>query len=251
MPENPALNEGTWHQAEEYIRKAFLDLDDASQDLKTKYSQIGFTESSTSVKRRIARVVEIPAGTKLFKLTKWQEKLERNPMSPWWSTHGSFQEDNLGARGIFEHAMLNGVSMREFARFVSAVVLEWNSLDYYVEVQTNVAIKAYWGQFAPQVGAEHDKEALKRAQMTLSTSSTNRGTVTTVQYEGSDEDIYIPDYLGGFGAWQFYIPNFNPAWINRPSVTNIQSTDQDKLATHLGIAGDRLAELKRLSAMVR
>ena len=87
--------------------------------------------------------------------------------------------------------------------------------------------------------------------MTLSTSSTNRGTVTTVQYEGSDEDIYIPDYLGGFGAWQFYIPNFNPAWINRPSVTNIQSTDQDKLATHLGIAGDRLAELKRLSAMVR
>ena len=102
MPENPALNEGTWHQAEEYIRKAFLNLDDASQDLKTKYSQIGFTESSTSVKRRIARVVEIPAGTKLFKLTKWQEKLERNPMSPWWSTHGSFQEDNLGARGIFE-----------------------------------------------------------------------------------------------------------------------------------------------------
>ena len=125
-------------------------MDDASQDLKTKYSQIGFTESSTSVKRRIARVVEIPAGTKLFKLTKWQEKLERNPMSPWWSTHGSFQEDNLGARGIFEHAMLNGVSMREFARFVSAVVLEWNSLDYYVEVQTNVAIKAYWGQFAPK-----------------------------------------------------------------------------------------------------
>ena len=36
MPENPALNEGTWHQAEEYIRKAFLNLDDASQDLKNQ-----------------------------------------------------------------------------------------------------------------------------------------------------------------------------------------------------------------------
>ena len=45
--------------------------------------------------------------------------------------------------------------------------------------------------------------------------------------------MYLPDKLGGFGAWQLYIPNFNKQLIDPSAIINLDATDNAKLKAYL------------------
>jgi hypothetical protein len=237
--ENPDLDEGAFQRLDPGTTGAFLSISDATSDVQRQYASAGFRDGAGQ--QRVVRVVPLRAGTRLFKLTRYPEQLERDTLSPWWSSASPFEEADLGAREVFETALLNGVTMREFVRFVSAVSLDWNLLAWYVEVTLSTDVKAYWGQFAPQQGAHGPAR-----DATVEYRDGPGGAESWVRYDGasqSDSGVYLPDVLGGFGAWQAYLPAFATRYVVPSKVTNIPATDNAALAAHFGVSAHRLAEL--------
>ena len=56
----------------------------------------------------------------------------------------------MGAKGVYETAVLNGIDFSSKVRYFSAVKLEWNTLANYVEVTIgSQKINAWYGKFAP------------------------------------------------------------------------------------------------------
>ena len=167
-----------------------------------------------------AEIVTLPKDMSLFKLSAGVVKADpkRGTLTPWWSPVQPFQEDKLGAVGRFQEARLNKVSMREMVRFASAVSVDWNDLDNYLEVSLDESVKCFWGQYTPQPAFQDAKSIKGRVKF----------------FEHQAKNIYTPDILGGIEAWQFFIPNLLPAHVKVEPT--IPAHDMGALAVHLGIS---------------
>jgi len=121
------------------------------------------------------------------------------------------------------------VTFRDLVRFISAVPLDWNKLDWYVEIVLKYDIYAFWGQFAPQ-------ESIQKAPPQETTLTMQHGTLSGwsnyVDY-GDGQKVYLPDNLGGFGAWQLYIPSFDKHLIEPSQIINLSATDNRRLEAYL------------------
>lgn len=256
---------------------AFLALQDEQgkpkpgQDVYRKYMFSGLKD--VGGKQRVVRPVTVPAGTRIYKLTGGLEKHEvagplragaqldllmrsdvlfkNDTLSPWWAPVDGFEEDTGGIREHFGNMVLNSMAMtgpgaltlREYARFMSAVVLEWNKLSYYVELQLARPVHAYWGQFEEQVGAQ-DAAKLTVADAGAAWADGEQTRIVTsgsdryVVYKGeAGRKYYLPDHLGGMEAWQFYIPKFEKTDVDPAQIRVLPATDTDGLAEHLGCTG--------------
>lgn len=262
-------------------QEAFLALRDsegrpkASAEVLRRYAASGLSDKNGV--KRVVRVVTIPKGTRIYKLTGGLEAHEDAgaPVSvaeravslmksevlfkfpivtPWWAPVAPFEEDLGGIRAHFENMVVNAaafagpaeLTLREYARFMSAVVLEWNKLNYYVEVTLARDVNAYWGQFEEQVGtaisAKLTAPAGGNAGWGWTAAEGVRIEVVSgdafIVYKGEENKrYYLPAHLGGLEAWQFYIPKFEKADVDEASVKVLPSRDSRALAEHFGCAG--------------
>ena len=166
------------------------------------------------------RIETLPKGFRLFKLTVGKAAAGRYGVTGWWSPVYPFKEDYEGALGRFNQAKLNGIDMSSMVRFMSAVCIDWNDLDNYVEVVMRDSIKVYWGTFAPQGKWNDDTQANRAKERWVSRGGT------------SSETAVLPDTLGVLEAWQFFIPNLRDAHITRSSV--IPAHDMAALGMYFG-----------------
>lgn len=222
------LDEARFRRLDASTSGAFLLWSDADRDIQRTYRAAGLIDGSGN--RRIARVVRVPAGTRLFKATQFEEKWERDPLSSWWSTVKPFHENHYGARELLRTAELNKVSFRELVRFVSAVSLDWNTLNWYVEIVLAADLYAFWGQFAPQKGVNS-----AAVPGTTLTSQPQKGGPADYVDHGDGRFVYLPETLGGFGAWQLYIPKFAKHLIDPRRIVNLPATDHGALRAHFGL----------------
>ena len=168
------------------------------------------------------RVETLHKGFQIFKLTAGRAQSDpRWGVTPWWSPVKPFKEDYEGALGRFQQAKLNGIDMSAMVRFMSAVCVDWNDLDNYVQVELLDDCKAFWGTFAPQQkfsNAPQSKEDKFKAK--VKDWQVNRG-------------AELPPDLGVLEAWQLYIPNLQDSHIRRGSV--ISAHDMVALGMHFGL----------------
>jgi hypothetical protein len=239
--ENEGLGESQFAQLPSGDRGAFLPIGDATSDVRDRYGAIGLCDDAAdATTRRVVRVVTLRAGMPIFRLSQFEEKWERDTLSSWWSAAEPFEENDLGASDVFQTAMINGVTMRDLVRFISAVKLDWNLLDYYIEARLAVDIQAFWGQFDPKTSTDGEVKGA-----TVTSAPSPGGDETLVHYVGTPpgDEVYLPNVLGGFGAWQLYVPNFSKLVIDPASIVNVSSTDREALADHFGIDAPTLAGL--------
>ena len=165
------------------------------------------------------RVVNLPRGFLMFKLTAGKAPAHATyGITPWWSPVKPFFEDYEGALGRYEQAVLNGIDLSAMVRFMSAVCIDWNDLDNFVQVELADDCRAFWGTFAPQPkfsGAQADPAAAAIQEYTV-----NRG-------------ADLPPDLGVLEAWQLYVPNLREADIRRRGM--IPAHDMNALAIHFGL----------------
>lgn len=166
------------------------------------------------------RVVTLPKGFRLFKLSSGSAPEGKYGVTPWWSPVKPYMEDDEGALGRFEQAKANKIDMSAMVRYMSAVCIDWNTLDNYIEVQAETELAAFWGTFAPQ--KKFNDEA-NRSQ--VKETWTSRGSAHA-------EPAVLPEDLGVLPAWQFFIPKLTDAHIKRNSL--IDAHNMVALAMHLG-----------------
>jgi len=104
------------------------------------------------------QLITLLPGTKIFRLDNGSspEFIDRDTQKPalsgWWSlvNPAPYNRDDMGAKGVYETAVLNGIDFSSMVRYFSAVKLEWNTLTNYVEVTIGPQqINAWYGKFAP------------------------------------------------------------------------------------------------------
>lgn len=132
-----------------------------------------------------------------------------------------FKEDYEGALGRYQQAKLNGIDMSAMVRFMSAVCVDWNDLDNYVQVRLKDECRAFWGLFAPQ-----------KKFGTEPTTASGRAAARAKEYQVSGSAQLPPD-LGVLEAWQLYVPNLRETDISRSGV--IPAHDMHALALHFGV----------------
>lgn len=184
--------------------------------------------SDVSAFKGTVRVVTLPSGFRLFKLSAGEAKADPVwGVTPWWSPVMPYEEDDEGAIGRYEQAKLNRIDMSSMVRYMSAVCVDWNDLDNYIEVQVKpgVQICCFWGLFAPQ--ALYANEAKRSADKTATVSATSRASKAA-----GYQDAVLPEELGALEAWQFYIPGLKDEHIVRSTVLNAH--DMIVLAMHFG-----------------
>lgn len=155
------------------------------------------------------RVEKLPAGFKLFKLTKGEAQEDpKYGITPWWSSVMPFKEDYEGALGRFEQAKLNKIDMSAMVRYMSAVPIDWNALDNYIEISLTVEASGFWGTFSPQ------KKWDDRHKQNLGIEM-SRGRPAQSARSMGIKDAVLPNELGALEAWQFYIPGLHEEHISR------------------------------------
>jgi len=178
------------------------------------------------------RKITLPAGTKIFRLDK--KDAEEHPqygVSPWWSFVDSCMEDKEGAKGRYEQAVLNGLDMSCMVRYMSAVKLEWNQLNNYVEVKTSCELTAFFGQFAPMSLSDVDKASydltlLQSGDVNYSSmDETFFGKIAPEKLDdwkkefaaATDKRKWQAEYSGGplglLEGWQLYIPKLKNDYL--------------------------------------
>jgi hypothetical protein len=221
------------------VSGAFLKLEDASQHIQSLYRQNGLLDKTRT--RRIARIVQLPAGTRLFKANQYREEWLRPMLSPWWSTVEPYGENKYGALDLVRMAEENtfdgkALTFRDLVRFISAVSLDWNTLNWYVEIVLAVDLYAFWGQFDPQKSIQSPTATgvvpTPTGNVTLQQNSSASGMDHYVDY-GNGETSYLSPVLGGAGAWQLYIPNFDKHLIDPSHIINLSATNNAALERYL------------------
>ena len=124
-------------------------------DFKAGPSRFGWSmrDSDVSAFKGTVRAVTLPSGFRLFKLSKGKaEEDAKYGVTPWWSPVMPYREDREGAIGRYNQAKLNKIDMSSMVRYMSAVCVDWNDLDNYIEVHVRpgVEISAFWGLFEQQ-----------------------------------------------------------------------------------------------------
>jgi hypothetical protein len=177
------------------------------------------------------RVVTLTGGFSIFKLTGDQQgsyapEDPRFGVTPWWSTVRPWNEDREGAAGRYEQAVLNGIDLSSMVRYMSAVVVGWNSLSHYVEVTIKPGwdVLCFWGKFAPMklIGGPDDVDKSAAYSQTSS--------------PGYSEAV-LPEDIGALEAWQLYIPGLkNEHLLGGSARLTIDAHDMDALGRHFGVA---------------
>jgi len=181
------------------------------------------------------RVVEIPAGLRLFKLTAGQ--VTEHPIygvTPWWSPVLPYRDDHEGALGRLRQAKLNKINMSAMVRYMSAVCFDWNALDNYVEVTTKVPLSAFWGTFAPQnkwSGPINPPAGPTDVQTNALARKNNENNLVRGGQNDGAQQAYLPPQLGVLEAWQFYIPKLRDAHIQRGYT--VDARDMNAMSQHL------------------
>lgn len=161
------------------------------------------------------RVVTIPRGTRLWKLTAYpipkpgekNWKGEAATVSPWWANVYPFQEDRRGIHARIEEAKLNKVGFKDYMRFVAAVRIDWNMLSNYQEITLNDDCLAFWGTFGPTGVLSAASEVADRSKPAWENAR-------DVQLPAVQKRIELPSLLGGLDdAFQFYIPGIYPEML--------------------------------------
>ncbi|MDX1811777.1 MAG: hypothetical protein R3240_07520 [Gammaproteobacteria bacterium] len=170
------------------------------------------------------RVVTLPKGFKLFKLSKGEAAAHPTyGVTPWWSPVDPYKEDYEGAFGRYMQAKLNKIDMSSMVRYMSAVCIDWNSLDNYIEVETTAEISAFWGTFAPQKKWADNRNRNLHKEMSVSrTAMPSR--------KMGIKDSVMPEHLGALESWQFYIPKLKDEHIKRNPT--ISAHDMEALYLH-------------------
>jgi hypothetical protein len=170
------------------------------------------------------RVVSLPRGFQMFKLTAGSAQAHAvYGITPWWSPVRPFQEDYEGALGRYEQAKLNGIDMSAMVRYMSAVCIDWNDLDNYIQVELMDDCRAFWGTFAPQKKFDKAPKTLdEMINANLKEFTVSRG-------------AELPPDLGVLEAWQLYVPNLQEANIKRASL--IPAHDMVALSMFFGVGG--------------
>ncbi len=172
------------------------------------------------------RVVELPARFELFKLTKGEaEAHKKYGVTPWWSPVHPYREDYEGAIGRYQQAKLNKIDMSSMVRYMSAVCIDWNSLDNYIEVAAKVPLSAFWGTYAPQGKWDDNRKKNLHKEMSV-------GRTATASRGMGIKDSVMPDHLGALESWQFYIPKLKDEHIERKS--SIPAHDMAALGMYFG-----------------
>ncbi len=166
------------------------------------------------------RIETLPAGMLLFKLTKGDAPEGQYGVSPWWSAVKPFKEDDEGALGRFQQAQLNGITMSAMVRYMSAVRVDWNDLDNYVQVQLLVEAKCFWGTFSAQP---------KWSQPNYNLADIRARKDQERRVSGN---AMLPDVLGVLEAWQIFLPNLKNEHIRRYDI--VPAHDMAALAMSLG-----------------
>lgn len=190
-----------------------------------------------------AKAVMLNAGQGLYKLSSYPVAPGRNGfLTPWWSPQTPFMEDKLGARGRYQEALLNGVKMAEMVRFASAIRIDWNDIENYLEITLKVSAMAFWGQFEPQPatspvfsGASANKSVLDMSFTELSGAVDQMCKNAAKRKRLQDAGVYVPGTLGGLtDSWQFYIPDLLESDVTITPA--IPAHDMAALALHFGVA---------------
>ena len=173
------------------------------------------------------RVEELPAGFKLFKLSKGDAAAHpKYGVTPWWSPVQPFKEDYEGAIGRYNQAKLNKIDMSAMVRYMSAVCIDWNTLDNYIEVSAKAPLSVFWGTFAPQKSWSDKRNYSLRKEMDVG------GTAPASRAMGT-KDAVMPEDIGVLEAWQFFIPKLKDEHIERHST--IPAHDMVALGMYFGI----------------
>ncbi|MGA0601279.1 hypothetical protein ACO2Q3_11315 [Caulobacter sp. KR2-114] len=179
------------------------------------------------------RVVTVPAGTLLFKMTKGVAAAGQYGVSPWWSAVKPFLDDKEGALGRLNQAKANQISMTAMVRFMSCVCLDWNDLDNYVQIKLLDDAKVFWGTFNPMPKFSQELWKPDWANPNEEGSGAKAlARVKLMQMKEKQAGFAVPDVLGGPEAWQMYIPNLKEEHIARESV--ISGHDMAALSMALG-----------------
>jgi hypothetical protein len=201
-----------------------------ASDFKAGPSRFGWSmrPSDISAFKGTVRAVTLPSGFRLFKLSAGDAKAHAvYGVTPWWSPVMPYEEDDEGALGRYEQAKLNKIDLSSMVRYMSAVCVDWNDLDNYIEVQIRpgVQISCFWGLFAPQ---ELFSDKNKTSDTTTKRVSKTSGASKAAGYQTAS----LPGELGTLDAWQFYIPGLLDEHITRNSV--LSAHDMITLAMHFG-----------------
>ena len=164
------------------------------------------------------RVVTLPRGFQMFKLTAGAILKTKWGITPWWSPVKPFAEDDEGALGRFVQANMNGIDMSAMVRFMSAVCVDWNDLDNYAQVSLTDDTKAFWGTFAPQ--KLFSKEPTDPVAAAAKAYAVNGG-------------AELPPDLGSLEAWQLYVPFLDNGDIKREAL--MPAHNMSALAMHFGV----------------
>jgi len=178
------------------------------------------------------RVVTVPKGTLLFKMTSGKAEAWEGRVTPWWSAVKPFLDDREGALGRFLQAKANGVNMTAMVRLMSCVCLDWNDLDNYVQVELTDDARAFWGTFNPM--PKFSQPVWKPDWKNKNDEGSPKKALEQVkrmQLKEATAGFNVPDMLGAGEAWQLFIPNLTENDIKRASV--IPGHDMTALAMSL------------------
>lgn len=192
-----------------------------------KSEQVGFKKF---------RVVTVPKGTLLFKITAGSaDSYDGGKVTPWWSAVKPLLDDKEGALGRYQQAKDSNMNMSGMVRVMSCVCLDWNDLDNYVQVELQDDIKVFWGTFAPMPKFSEPIYVWRAGWKDLLEENTPLKTLKKVkdmQLKEKKAGFKVPDMLGGAEAWQMYIPNLKEEHIKRKGI--IPGHDMHALGLALG-----------------
>ena len=211
---------------------------------------INYRELSSSEKTGFIgdpQLITLLPGTKIFRLDNGSspEFIDRDTQKPalsgWWSlvNPAPYNRDDMGAKGVYETAVLNGIDFSSMVRYFSAVKLEWNTLANYVEVTIgSQKINAWYGKFAPmslsdgldqskyqQLAAEAKVDSSKRAPKSPQELRFNLKSQDKA-FSGMSEDFLRGQTKGAASHW-------DTVDLNQAGITE---TEKQKLALLEGMA---------------
>ena len=162
-----------------------------------------------------ARMVLLPARTKLYKFNSYQSIRPdaAGNVTGWWSPYNAYDVDPgwIVKRNM---AKTLGISIRELGRITSAITETWNSLEYLAVITLSVDIWVAYGRFAQQVRTDHNpKGKVPITHSTVGKAVFKPGVGEAqlpyrhIRPEGRGKGRNLPG-----GGRQFFVPNLKPTY---------------------------------------
>ena len=173
------------------------------------------------------KVVTIPKHTLLCRLDENDapENPEYGMISGWWSPVKPFFDDIEGVLGKYRRAAESGQTLRDYIRDSSAIKMEWNALNNYVQIRLKQDTQAWWGTFK-------EMRLWETAQWVVPNKGWLAGLtpfekMRLAKSEGNSGAM--PEVLGLGESWQFFIPRLTDAHVERKPEWVVSSIDMPKL----------------------